>query len=147
MECSWVGKGDTCGAEAEIHYCIPLCDQHLSRFYSMMTRQLRQSAAYLGVEAFPGYCYVVLFPDETVKIGYSNTKETLKRRFRDLKREADKEGPGFEVLAVMAGGCAMEAVLHHRFHKSRILGKGERFIFSDEIQDFLATAPRLSLDL
>ncbi|MEW2497145.1 GIY-YIG nuclease family protein [Streptomyces nodosus] len=117
-------------------------------FYSVQTAQLRKSAEYLGTETFPGYCYVVLLPDETVKIGYSNTSETLQQRMKRLKRESEKDhGPGFEVLAVLPGGCAMEAVLHHRFYKSRIMGRGERFEFSDEIQDFLAAAPRLSLDL
>ncbi|MEU2267703.1 GIY-YIG nuclease family protein [Streptomyces olindensis] len=145
VTCCWVNDDAVCGAEAEVHYSLPLCSDHLNRYHRSKTYTIRQSAAIHGVEAFPGYCYVVLLPDETVKIGYSNTEETLKRRFRDLKREAEKEGPGFDILAVMAGGCALEAVLHYRFEKSRVPGPGERFEFSDEIQDFLATAPRLSL--
>ncbi|MFJ1976194.1 GIY-YIG nuclease family protein [Streptomyces albogriseolus] len=145
VTCCWTKDDAVCGASAEVRYSLPLCDEHLSGFYRGRTYTIRQSAAIHGVESFPGYCYVVLLPDETVKIGYSNTEETLKKRFRDLKREAEKDGPGFDVLAVMTGGCAMEAVLHYRFEKSRIPGLGERFEFSGEIQDFLATAPRLSL--
>lgn len=143
--CCWTKSDVVCGAEAEVRYSLPLCDEHLNLYHRSKTYTVRQSAAIHGVEAFPGYCYAVILPDESVKIGYSNTEETLKKRFRDLKREAEKEGPGFDILAVMAGGCAMEAVLHYRFEKSRIPGLGERFEFSDEIQDFLATAPRLPL--
>ncbi|GAA3500293.1 hypothetical protein GCM10019016_073990 [Streptomyces prasinosporus] len=110
---------------------------------------MRRYAGYSGVESFPGYCYFLLLPGETVKIGYSNTEETLKRRIKDLTRECEKEfGPGScEVLAVIKGGYAAEAVLHHRFRDSRIPGYGERFHLSDDILDFLATAPRLDLSL
>ncbi|MFE9309747.1 GIY-YIG nuclease family protein [Streptomyces sp. NPDC006706] len=147
MECCWTKDDVVCGAEAEVRYSLPLCDEHLNVFYRGRTYTIRQSAAIHGVEAFPGYCYVVLLPDETVKIGYSNTESTLQQRMKRLRRDTEKEGPGFEVLAVMAGGCALEAVLHYRFENSRIPGKGERFEFSDDILDFLATVPRLSLDL
>lgn len=145
ITCCWTKDG-MCGQPAEVYYCIPLCHEHLSVFYSSRTKTIRQTVAYHGAEAFPGYCYVALLPNEMIKIGYSNTEETLNRRFHDLRRDYERDmGPGFTVLAVLKGGVAMEAVLHHRFRESRIPGPGERFEFSDEIQDFLATAPRLSL--
>ncbi|MFJ8859750.1 GIY-YIG nuclease family protein [Streptomyces sp. NPDC102451] len=105
---------------------------------------LRQAAGVHGAEAFPGLCYILLFDDESVKIGYSNTEVLLQRRFKDLSRDAKKAGESFEVMAVMAGGCALEAVLHHRFRDDRRQGKGERFRLSENILDYLATAPRLA---
>ncbi|MFI2504566.1 GIY-YIG nuclease family protein [Streptomyces sp. NPDC018972] len=121
----------------------------MTAYQSMRTYELRRYAGYSGVESFPGYCYFLLLPGELCKIGYSNTEETLKRRIKDLTRELEKEyGPGScEVLAVIKGGYAAEAVLHHRFRGSRIPGYGERFHLSDDILDFLATAPRLDFSL
>ncbi|MEU2267163.1 GIY-YIG nuclease family protein [Streptomyces olindensis] len=121
----------------------------MSAFQSQRTSELRRYAGYSGIETFPGYCYFLLLPGEAVKVGYSNTEETLRRRIKDLTRELEKEyGPGScEVLAIIKGGYAAEAVLHHRFRNSRIPGHGERFHLTDDILDFLATAHRVDLSL
>ncbi|MEV5868458.1 GIY-YIG nuclease family protein [Streptomyces tendae] len=136
-----------CGKEAGIYYCLPLCDEHLLSHYDSRTQPLRQTAQHHRPEAFPGYCYVVRLGDGSVKVGYSNTEETLRARLKRLQRESERDhgNQDFSTLAILSGGVVTEAVLHHQFRESRIPGRGERFTFSEEIQDFLATAPRLCI--
>lgn len=136
MYCSWVytGSEQTCGEPAEIYSNLPMCETHQVEYSNRVGNTARQAAKQHPLGSFPGLCYFVLLPDGSVKIGYSNTEELLKKRLQSLKREL---GPIIK-LAAIPGGFVAEAVMHDRFKKYRIPGRGERFTYSAEMAEFLS---------
>lgn len=140
MECVYLDDSyQPCGAPATVYRRTYLCDEHIEwnrQFQYRLARSAAlQSVNYHDLDEFPGLCYIVLMPDATVKIGYSNTEETLDRR---LKKLGSSKSPVVK-LAVIKGGFVAEAVLHEKFNDSRIPGKGERFRYSPEMAEYIAS--------
>lgn len=142
MECCWFDNEDEprCGEEATLFGNLPLCDEHaltakLRVRRSRMANAL-QAAQYHSFDAFPGFCYIILLPDGCIKIGYSNTEKLLDKRFKSLSRAY--KAPVLP-LVVIPGGFVAEAVLHDRFEVYRVPGDGERFYYSPEIAEYIAT--------
>lgn len=88
MFCSWVDYGteEQCGERAELFANLPLCAEHadVHRSRSVSYSTISQCLNYYRLEDFPGLCYIVLLPDGSVKIGYSNTNELLDKRLKSL---------------------------------------------------------------
>lgn len=142
MRCAFIvdqESGELCGESAESYMQVPLCEEHAHSMRRAVDgrgrRNALQAVKYHPLEAFPGFCYVVLLPDGFIKIGYSNTDRLLDDRLKGLSWEY--KAP-VTTLAILPGGFVAEAVLHNRFKDSRIPGKGERFRFSPEMAEFLA---------
>lgn len=140
MFCSWVDYGteEQCGERAELFANLPLCAEHADVYRSrnVSYSTISQCLNYYRLEDFPGLCYIVLLPDGSVKIGYSNTNELLDKRLKSLGREY---GAPVIQLAVLPGGFVAEAFLHRKFAAYREPGKGERFRYSPEMAEFLAS--------
>src|SRR5690606_19005608 len=142
LVCSWIKHGEisTCGREASKYKNFALCDDHVVAMRNRSNREQRsiplQAAKQHPLESFPGLCYIVLLPDGFIKTGYSNTEERLKERFKELKKEY--KAPVVE-LAVIKGGFVAEAVLHSKFDRFREPGVGERFRYTPEIAEYLAS--------
>lgn len=140
ISCSWTDfdADEMCGEDAHIHWCIPLCDEHIKDYEQSVAyrveRAFNPAIRHHGLGSFPGFCYFVLLPDGAVKIGCSSTKVLLERRFRDISRDA--KGPIVELL-VIPGGYVAEAVMHGRFREDRLPGTGERFRYSPAIAQFI----------
>src|SRR5690606_8624621 len=139
LTCGWVEHDEPCGESDEVYMNLALCpihkEEHRGKVNFLKGSTARQAAKSHPLEAFPGWCYFVLLPDGSVKIGYSNTEKLLKTRFTVLNREV---GPIVK-LAVIPGGFVAEAVMHERFKESRLPGKGERFRYTPEMAEFLAS--------
>src|SRR5690606_5733438 len=134
MKCVWVPDKETgiaCGNPAEIRRNLTLCAEHellmLGRS-GLQTATITQTLKYHELSDFPGYCYVVLLSNGSVKIGYTNTAEFFLGRLRAIHK--DHDGP-VVVLSVFKGGCVAEHVMHNRFRDSRI--SGEVFAYSPEL--------------
>lgn len=139
MNCSYLLDDQPCGADTAIAFMdFAVCEEHREVFAERLERNRRsiavQAANHHPLEAFPGICYVVLLPDGTIKIGYSNTERLFTKRMTNLKCE--QKAP-IIVLAKLPGGFVTESVLHERFRESRLPGKGERFAYSPAIASFL----------
>lgn len=136
MNCSYLIEGQPCGAATDFSYWnFAVCEEHVNSLYSIKRSNALQAASQHQLDAFPGICYIVLLPDATVKIGYSNTEALFSRRITDLTRAA---GAPVILLLKIPGGFVAESVLHERFKDSRIPGFGERFAYSPEIAAFIA---------
>lgn len=141
MECAHIGEDESpCGEEATPYRSIPLCTEHIEKlrwqFQSYSRTAALQSAKYHALESFPGFCYIVLLPDGLIKIGYSNTEDLLKDRYKALSREY---GAPVIPLASIRGGFVAEAVLHNQFKEFRVPGNGERFTYSSEMAEYIAS--------
>lgn len=149
--CYLVDEKQLCFEQGDPYRGFILCEEHQELLEDSYRRAKRktaiQSASVVGFEQYPGFCYVILLPDGTVKIGYSNTEDLLTRRFRDLKNQ---HGHPLFPLAVLPGGFVTEAILHSDFDHLRVPGPGERFQWSPEIADrlgHLVALNRVKVDL
>lgn len=141
MNCTWVDDaGEACGEPAEVYMNLVLCSEHTgeqqSRTALARGSLARQAAQYYDLNQFPGLCYFVLLPDGNVKIGYSNTEKLLRKRLLTLGRQY---GAPVVKLAIIEGGFVAEAVMHDRFKESRLPGLGERFRYTAEMAEYLAS--------
>lgn len=136
MKCVYTPYGEDfqCGKPAERSWGLYLCGEHLSEVREYRVGVMAQSAKTVGVDKFPGFCYMVLLPDGSVKVGYSNTEELLEKRLKSLNRGQD--APVVK-LAVFPGGFVAESLLHRRFREYRLPGSGERFRYSPEMAEFI----------
>lgn len=131
---------ELCGRDAtQFKNNFPVCDEHLQEVLKSDQKKKRatavQSSRFHDPSEFPGLCYIVLCPDTTVKIGYSNNEELLESRLKTLGREI---GPLVK-LAVLPGGFVTEAVLHEKFDAWRIRDKQERFTYSPEMAEYISS--------
>lgn len=137
MECCFLVEDELCGGDAAKFMNVPLCETHQEHFRrfnnSVAQSEAARAANYHPLDSFPGFCYIVLLPSGLVKIGYSNTEKLLRNRLTDLRREY---GP-LVVLATVKGGFVAEAVLHKRFSNYRVPGKGELFLYSYELAEYI----------
>lgn len=138
--CAWIENETVCTNAGIVGFWpIALCSDHSLAFDRKLamtkTTTLRQSARVLGSDAYPGYCYIVLLGDATIKIGYSNTEATLAVRLHTLGTETGS----CTVLRVLPGGFVAEAVLHDRFSEFRDWTGSERFRVCPEILEFAAS--------
>ena|SRR5690606_3461051 len=138
--CSWVDK-DTlaiCGnRDASVYGNQYLCNRHTEdvrdyRYYLKRANAL-QAAKVIPYDQFPGYCYVILLPDDLVKIGYSSSEDGLNDRLRKHRKSYGEA----TLLARLPGGFVAEAVLHDRFKHDRLPGVGEVFTYSEAIREFI----------
>lgn len=138
--CGYILDGKTCGKLSGSYYKIALCDDHRLHLRQVVSNAkgstARQSAKYHPLDQFPGVCYFALFPDATVKIGYSNTVELLRSRFTCFSRET---GSHVVPLAVIKGGFVAEAVMHGKFSEHRIWTESERFRYCPEIAEYIGS--------
>lgn len=129
-----------CGRPAAAYANVALCTDHQLDFRKWLSTAkssvARQTAEHHDLNDFPGLCYIALFSDATVKIGYSNTAELLKRRLQVLSNES---GSPVVPLAIVRGGFVAEAVLHHRFSDHRIWEQTERFAYSAEMAEYIGS--------
>lgn len=140
LRCCWLDPEDIpCGDPAEPHRNLPLCPVHVettqARARSGVQRLARAAMRYHGLFEYPGFCYFVLLPDGTVKIGFSHTEELLFARTKNLSRQY---GAQVVPLRVIRGGFVAEALMHDRFDHLRLPGNGERFELRDELAEYLA---------
>ncbi|MBL3742836.1 T5orf172 domain [Mycobacteroides abscessus subsp. massiliense] len=101
-----------------------------------MRSLINQSLKYHSLDDFPGFCYFALLPDGCIKIGYSNTDDLVKSRMKSLSRQY--QAPVIP-LAVIKGGFVAEAHMHERFEAYRLPGDGERFTYSPEMAEYIAS--------
>lgn len=138
MKCAFVTEGQPCDADAKLSYDFFICDEHRPMYYISRKEPLRSVAAgamrYHSFEDYPGHCYMVLVPDGTVKIGFSNTEELLRNRLARLKKEL---GP-IVTLLELPGGFVTEAYLHDLFADDRLTTGVERFRYSEEMAEFIS---------
>ncbi len=133
-----------CEAETSLVYRnFAVCEDHFDNLVSIGRSAAVQAAEYHQLYEFPGICYVVLLPDGSVKIGYTNTEKLYRKRMSNLKSKY--QAPVIQ-LTRLKGGFVAEAYLHERFKESRLPGVGERFAYSAEIADFIEANNR-SLDV
>lgn len=145
MKCSYITDKDTlepCENQGSYRFWgFLLCDEHneehSNRVTSSRNSTVYQSANYHLFAEFPGYCYFILLPDGSIKIGYSNTDRLLKERFTSLSRT--HKAPVVELVTI-PGGFVAEAVLHRKFSHLRIAGPGERFTYGPEIAEYISQA-------
>jgi hypothetical protein len=138
-KCVYLVNGSLCGDVAVTYMNhLHLCETHIIStrllFGSTVRTAALQSAKIHPLDSFPGLCYIALLPDGSVKIGYSNTEQTLARRFKQLSWQY--KAPVLP-LAAIKGGFVAEAVLHDRFAAYRIPGIGERFYYSSELAEYI----------
>ncbi len=142
MECCFIIEDELCGGEADKYMNVPLCETHQEKLRSFSNHVANSRAAlaakYHPLDSFPGFCYIVLLPSGLVKIGYSNTEKLLKKRMNDLRSQ---HGP-LVVLATLQGGFVAEAVLHRRFEAYRVPGRGELFLYSAELAEYINEVQR-----
>lgn len=142
MACTWYDSSSDapCGAESKITSNLNLCPDHRevirSKWESKGKTEILRTLNYHPLEAFPGVCYIALMPDGLVKIGYSSTDKLYEKRIKALSRQSG--APVIE-LATVRGGFVAEAFLHDKFQEFRVEGPGERFTYSPEIAQYLAS--------
>ena len=132
--------GFTCGEPGELYSSFYVCDLHLDMLRVRNQTSTRlfalQTSKYHELDKFPGFCYIALLPDGNVKIGYSNTEKLLEGRMKSLSRQYQAH---VLPLAVIAGGFVAEAVLHDKFKEDRLSGNGERFKYTAQIAEYIAS--------
>lgn len=134
MQCVWLNADDArCSSPGERHMGLCLCDEHYGNILLMQGWIARQSARYLGFDAFPGYCYLATLGRGRVKIGFVNTAKGLSHRMTALTRQRGYAIP----LAVLSGGFVREAALHYQFRHLRIPGENEVFWCKDDLAAFV----------
>lgn len=98
--------------------------------------RINTSLNYGTLSDYPGYCYFALLPDGAVKIGYSNTRELVDSRMKSLGRDY---GAPVIPLAIIGGGWVAEIYHHDKFADYRHPGLGERFTYSAEMANYIAS--------